>query len=218
MPSDLSLPVPVLIIDQHQIMPHTILHNILVNLGYPEDLILFAADLANATTLIEQHLPNLIFCAVEDFKDFFFLQKAHKIHPEAHLVSLHHPSKHDDIMLAIKSGAQAYLLNTHQPESLLAHIRIILRGGAILHPQFAQFLLNNEALCSHSPQLLHSTPPRDTFSSVESQIVQQLAQGKSLEQTATALTLTEVQVSSLIKQMFRKLPPIQSENAYRDQA
>ena len=206
--SILSLPVPVLIIHQHSNMPHTHIHEILVNFGYPEDVILHTSDLSHATQLIEQHLPNLILCAVEDFDDLVFLQSTQKIHPEAHLISLHSSIECDDILIALKSGAHAYLLSSSEAEQLAAHIRIILRGGAILHPQLASYLLNTHLTSPAQITHTHSTAlavSHIAYSPIEIQILQQFAHAQTLEQTATLLQLSTAQVSNLVKQILRKV-------------
>ena len=206
--SILSLPVPVLIIHHHPNMPHTHIHTILVNLGYPEDLILHSADLSIATQLIEQHLPNLILCSVENFEDLVFLQTTRKIHPEAHLISLHSSIQGEEILQALKFGANAYLLNTSESEQLAEHIRIILRGGAILHPELASYLLNTHLTPSTQIAQTHATALATSaiaYSPIEIQILQQFAHTQTLEQTASLLQLSPAQVSSLIKQILRKV-------------
>ena len=110
MMSEFLLPVPVLIIDHQSMTSKTVLFNILGDLGYPEDLITFSENLADAEQQIFNQLPNLIFLVVTQQSDISFIHKIKKIYPSSNLIILVNEQSADLTLHAIQLGATAYML------------------------------------------------------------------------------------------------------------
>ena len=197
MPSHLSLPVPALIINQHRSLLDILINNILVDLGYPQDLIVTNSDVLEAKQYIEQHLPNLIFCSITSNADLHFISSIHKLHPSACIISIHPPEHRQEVIAALQAGANAYLLQNTAANELFEQIRVILRGGAILHSHLAQSLLQTRFQNA-------AQESQTVLSPAEYQILQHTAQAAGIQQTASALKLSDYQVDVLIKNILRK--------------
>lgn len=204
MHNELILPVPVLMIHPGRITPafqqhKIVLQTILKDLGYPEELLLEAENKQQAKTAISEHLPNLIFFTVQTPDDLLFIQEMKGIYPASYLVTMHEQaSLPEELLTAIQLGADAYLLSNTPAEQQFQHVKWILRGGAILHPQLAQQLRKP---LHNNPQ----SPSQPLLSNAEIQIIQHISQTQSAAETASALKLSEYQVYSFIKNIFRKL-------------
>lgn len=204
MHNDLILPVPVLTIRQGRITPALQQHNMLLqvilkDLGYPDELVLSAESEDSAAQAITEHLPNLIFYRVADHSNLHFIQQIKNLYPSCCLISIHeNEAAPNEILKAVQNGADAYLLSGTPAEQLFQQIKCILRGGAVLHPEFAK-LLQEQLISKHNQEI------NLIFNSVEIQIMEQISQPSSEVQAALALNLSEYQVYSFIKNIFRKI-------------
>ncbi len=73
--------------------------------------------------------------------------------------------------------------NTSESEQLAEHIRIILRGGAILHPELASYLLNTHLTPPTQIAQTHPTALATSaiaYSPIEIQIFDQFAHTQTL--------------------------------------
>ena len=203
MHNDLILPVPVLMIHRGRITPAEQQHNIVLqiilkDLGYPEELVLSANSSEQAQSIISEHLPNLIFHPIQAPEDLAFIQKIKTLYPSSYLITVHaNATKTDEILEAIQFGADAYLLKDAPAEQQFQHIKCILSGGALLHPQVALHLQTQfkDDPASQQPE----------FSHAESEIIQHISQSHTATETAKVIQVSEYQVFTLIKSIFRKL-------------
>lgn len=204
MHNELILPVPVLIIHQGRItpalQPHSIvLHIILKDLGYPEELVLSANSEEQANQVTAEHLPNLIFLNIQDHSNLRAIQNIKQLYPFSYLITIHESIfKSAEILEAIQLGADAYLLSNAPAEQQFQHLKCILSGGAILHPQLAQ--LPQKQFSSAS-----NLPAHHVFSPAETAILGHISHSESPEETASSLKASEYQIYSFIKNIFRKI-------------
>ncbi len=204
MHNELILPVPVLIIHQGRItpalQPHSIvLHIILKDLGYPEELVLSANSEEQANQVTAEHLPNLVFLNIQDRSNLRAIQNIKQLYPFSYLITIHEGIfKSAEILEAIQLGADAYLLSDAPAEQQFQHLKCILSGGAILHPQLAQLLQKQFSSASN-------LPAHHLFSPAETQILRHISHSESPEETASSLKASEYQIYSFIKNIFRKI-------------
>ncbi|WP_180063447.1 response regulator transcription factor [Acinetobacter sp. YH16042] len=199
MMSEFLLPVPVLIIDHQSMTSKTVLFNILGDLGYPEDLITFSENLADAEQQIFNQLPNLIFLVVTQQSDISFIHKIKKIYPSSNLIILVNEQSADLTLHAIQLGATAYMLIQQPIEDTYNQLKTILRGGAALHPSFAKFLLSE----TFSPQ--NAAPKQLSLNPVEYQILDMVSHSATQEQMVNELKLSTYQIDGFVKNIYRKI-------------
>lgn len=97
------------------------------------------------------------------------------------------------------SARRAYLLKERvsQPDQLAEAIRTVARGGSVIDPSIVDLLVAASSKRPSSP--LAGLTPRET------QVLEQVAQGKSNAAVASTLFLTERAVEKHINAMFAKL-------------
>ncbi|CAA9322622.1 MAG: hypothetical protein AVDCRST_MAG93-5819 [uncultured Chloroflexia bacterium] len=103
----------------------------------------------------------------------------------------------DRIIGAIQAGAQGYLLKGAAREELFNAIRVIARGGSLLSPEIATRLMERMA----SPQ----TPPTETLTQREQEVLQLLAQGLQNKEIAAQLGIRERTAKFHVSTILAKL-------------
>lgn len=99
-----------------------------------------------------------------------------------------------DILRAIEAGATGYLLKDAQSEELLAAIRAVAQGKAVLAPTVATRLVHQV-----------SKPAKTALSTRELEVLALVAQGASNKEIARALHVSEATVKSHLLHLFGKL-------------
>ena len=119
--------------------------------------------------------------------------------PEARILVLTSFATNEKVFPAIKAGALGYLLKDSEPEVLVQALRQAYRGESTLHPAIARKLL--EEL---SPASEPSSAPRQ-LAEREIDVLQQVAQGRSNQEIAHRLGLSEAEVDAHISNILNKL-------------
>ena len=106
----------------------------------------------------------------------------------------------DDLIAALRAGADGYLLKDMEPEDLLASIRTGAQGRMTLTDRLTGMLAH--AL----RQETHPKPPQEAgLTEQETNILEQIATGKSNKLIARELGITEGTVKVHVKHMLKKL-------------
>jgi NarL family two-component system response regulator LiaR len=105
----------------------------------------------------------------------------------------------DKIFPAIKSGALGYLLKDSDPAELIRSIRKVYRGEPSLHPIIARKMMNEIV----EPPAARPTP--EPLTTRELEVLQLLAKGRSNEEIAEQLVISEVTVRTHISHLLAKL-------------
>lgn len=106
-------------------------------------------------------------------------------------------SMHEDparVQQALRAGALGYITKSSPPEDLVAAVRHVARGQAVLSADIA----------SHA-QMPTAPPPHLSLSPREFEVLRGLLQGQALEQIAEQLHISPKTVSNLQTQLRQKL-------------
>ncbi len=107
----------------------------------------------------------------------------------------------EDVLSALRIGADGYLLKDMEPEDILAAIRKAMQGKLVISERLTQLLANalrNEARQQGDGEL---TP----LTSREQEILEQIANGMSNKRIAGALGISEGTVKVHVKHLLKKL-------------
>src|SRR5437868_4712445 len=107
------------------------------------------------------------------------------------------------VYAALRAGASGFLLKDVEPEQLVAAVRIVADGDALLAPSVTRRLLDRfaDALPADGKQ-----PPKlDALTSRELEILRLLAGGLSNAEIAEQLVVTEATVKTHVSSILRKL-------------
>ena len=200
------LPVPVLIVEDEGLIQER-LRNILAELGYDNDGLIFAKNLKEAFLHIEQqHISlALVDLGLPDGNGIELIEKLRAQDSSALILVISAWSTQESLFSAIKAGATGYVLKERDDAEVLLSIRSILRGGAPIDPFIAQ-----EILKQISASVITAAKDGKSLDSEvalltnrETEILDLVAQGMSNKEIAEQLFVSKYTVESHIKHIYR---------------
>ncbi len=163
-----------------------------------------ASDGQEATERARELMPDIILMDVS-MPRMNGLEATRRIKhdlPYVRIVMLTVSEEDRDLIEAVKSGAQGYLLKKLEPHTLADTIRGVMRGEAPLSRVMAGRLLAEIAERQGAP----AGPQSETDLSLrEKEILSLLSQGKSNKEIAAAFDLAENTVKNHLKNILEKL-------------
>ena len=209
--NDLSLPVPVIIVEDEPLIQIR-LKEILYNLGYQSEDLYFAQNIAIARALLEKHSVSfaLVDLNLPDGNGIEFISTINKYDPTIPILVISAWSTEDAIFNALSSGATGYVLKERDDLEITFSIRSILRGGAPIDPFIAQKILkqlqfNENNITSTVEKNALALENEGMLSKRELEILELVSQGLSNKEIANHLNLSRYTVESHIKHIYRKL-------------
>ncbi len=103
------------------------------------------------------------------------------------------------VYAALSAGASGFLLKDVTPEHLVASVRLVVTGDALLSPSITRRLVERHARPRPSPRGLDGLTPRET------EVLRLVGGGLSNAELAAALHLSEATVKTHLARIFAKL-------------
>ncbi len=119
--------------------------------------------------------------------------------PEAHFLVLTSFAETDKMLLAVKSGAQGYILKNAPPEELLNVIREVSRGAISFQPAIARQIIDGLA------KIDNVEAPEEALTGREMEILLLVARGFTNDEIADKLTISKRTVNVHINNILGKL-------------
>ena len=202
------LPVPVLIVEDEYVIQRR-LKIILTNLGYNEDVLLFANTVKEAYSIVQQQpiALALVDLGLPDGSGISIIEKIREQDAQALILVVSAWSTQDSLFRAIQAGATGYVLKERDDVEVALAIRSILRGGAPIDPFVAREILKQISIPTISVTVEQNRPAADqeTLTQREQEILSLVAQGLSNREIAEQLCVSRYTVESHIKHIYRKL-------------
>ena len=200
---ELILPVPIMMIDDRPAFNNH-LKMILINLGYPNELIMSTGNLAEAELWLQQHLPNLIFIdvGIDPIAKLNFIKKLKHIHPDTYVIAILAQQQTALLFDAIQSGAQGYVFHHHTDIEIINNIKSILRGGAPIHHDLAQYILSRQVKTIKNKTVL-------TFTPIEYEILNLISTGLNSQQVADQTDIPLYKIEGNIKNTYKKIASLE---------
>ena len=202
------LPVPVLIVEDEGLIQER-LKKILAELGYSEDMLIFAKNLQQAFVEIEQQPVSLalVDLGLPDGNGIELIEKLRAQDSNAMILVISAWSTQESLFSAIKAGATGYVLKERDDVEVKLSIRSILRGGAPIDPFIAQEILKqiSAAVIPAVADQKIIDADMELLTSRETEILNLVAQGMSNREIAEQLFVSKYTVESHIKHIYRKL-------------
>jgi len=165
-----------------------------------------AGNRGQALTLVQRHEPDLILLDLnlkaESGLDILAAIKADD--PSRRVVMLTVSDAAEDLMGAIRAGADGYLLKDMEPEQLLDRVRASLAGETVIGDALAARLAG--ALRQEAQDAAGGVRRElSLLTEREQQVLRCLADGQSNKRIARSLSITEGTVKVHVKNLLKKL-------------
>jgi two-component system, NarL family, nitrate/nitrite response regulator NarL len=193
-------PTTVIIIDDHALFRKGV--NQMISIENDFSVIGEAASGADGLLLVEKLKPDVVLIDL-NMKGMNGLQTLSQIKEkklESRCIVLTVSDAEDDLLEALRAGADGYLLKDMEPEELCSSLRKAISGVTVLHESLTVILKN---------ALLHPTLSRSeeevSLTEREREILECLANGLNNKTIARSLGISDTTVKVHIKHMLSKL-------------
>ena len=191
--------IRVLISDDHAVLRHglrLILQSapditVIGETGTGADAVAQAIALTPDVVLMDLDLP--------DMSGIEATQRIRAACPETRVLILTVSDRKADFLGALKAGARGYLLKSMDSREVLAAIRRVAEGEAVLPPKLAARLLDELA------EPLQPAPIAEGLTERELEVLACLSQGLGNKEIATALNISENTVKTHVRSILAKL-------------
>jgi two-component system nitrate/nitrite response regulator NarL len=167
------------------------------------DLIGEAADGQEGFLLVQKLNPDIILLDInmKGMNGQETLKAIKSDNPDAHVLMMTVSDSEEDVVTALRNGADGYLLKDMEPEDMLKAIHKAMRGQIAISESLTQLLAH--ALRSDG------NPPTDVevagLTERECQILKHVAKGESNKTIAHKLDISEGTVKVHVKHILKKL-------------
>ena len=131
------------------------------------------------------------------------VEKIMAVAPEADVVLLTGSESEEDLLVALKAGARGYLVKDTPFPDLVASIRSVEGGGAVLSPQMAGKLFDVCRQLLRHQELLQARKP--TLTGRELEVLQFVAKGLTSREIGEVLFISENTVKNHVRNILDKL-------------
>lgn len=207
-PQEVILPVPVLVVEDEEIIQLR-LRQILTELGYKREELIFTKNVKESIQAVETQPISLalVDLGLPDGSGIEIIEKIRSLESNTMILVVSAWSTQESLFAAIKAGATGYVLKERDDAEVLLSIRSILRGGAPIDPFIAREILKqiSEAEAPSLEQTVADEADLNLLTSREKEILCLVAQGLSNREIAEQLFVSRYTVESHIKHIYRKL-------------
>ena len=193
--------IKVLIVDDHQVVRQGL--RTFLNLNDDIQVVGEASDGSQALELAAQLRPDIILMdlVMPRLNGIEATARIKSLGLESRIIVLTSFAGDDQVFPAIEAGASGYVLKDISAEALAEAIRAVQRGEARLHPDVMLRLMDQVAHHSRSEK----PPEGPHLTEREGEVIRLVAHGKSNQEIARALVISEKTAKAHISNILGKL-------------
>jgi len=204
-------PIQVLVVDDHTLFRR----GLIALLSHDTRFVVSdeAADMGEALRCLRKHQPDVILLDnhMPGVRGIDGIPSLKEAAPNARIMMLTVSENEDDLVNALRAGADGYLLKTNESDQLTDSIVKLLAGESVVSPEMTSKLV---AALRTLPAGTSTTPAAngteasrlfDELSVREREILSQIAQGLSNKVIGRNLDIAETTVKNHVQHILRKL-------------
>jgi NarL family two-component system response regulator LiaR len=195
-------PITILLADDHRVLRQGMAQALE---SQPDMVVIAQANNgAEAVNLAERLRPTVAIIDIHmpEMDGVEATRQLRVVAPQTRIIMLTMQRHGDYVVEAIKAGASGYLLKEVELDALLAGIRAIARGEAVMDPSVAGRVL---AELRKSPENEKQRLSEQVLSERDIEILRLLAKGQSNQEIAEQLFIAEKTVRNRLSIIYRKL-------------
>jgi len=191
--------ITVLIVDDHSVVRQGLRYLLEQEEGI--EVVGACPDAASAVTAVRSLAPTVVLLDLflPDASGLDVLARIKRDCPATEVLILTSSTADEHLLAAIRAGALAYLPKTAGVDDIVASVRAAARGESRLDPRIAARLVREVRDGGPPPGPLNLLSPRET------QVLAQLARGRSNREIAKTLAITEETVKAHVSSILSKL-------------
>ncbi|MES9988906.1 MAG: two-component system response regulator NarL [Candidatus Thiodiazotropha endolucinida] len=191
----------VLTIDDHPLFRKGV--SDLIDMDDTLELVGEAANGPDGLVLAKQFNPDLILLDInmKGMNGLETLKAIREQEIDSRVLMLTVSDNEEDVLTALRLGADGYLLKDMEPEDILKSIRKAVEGSLVISDHLTQLL----AKALREDDKLKVKDPITSLTAREKEILQCIAQGQSNKQIANVLNISEGTVKVHVKHLLKKL-------------
>ncbi|MDP4089483.1 MAG: response regulator transcription factor [Bacillota bacterium] len=178
-------------------------------LGMEEDLEIAgtASNGDEAFDLVEKLQPDIVLMDIRMpvCDGVLGTRKITDAHPEIKIIILTTFSDDAYIFEALKAGAKGYLLKDVQSDELADSIRMVMKGGMLIHPEAAAKVVRGLSSPQRIEDALDNTGKTEELTPRELEIVRLIGRGRTNKEISMELYISEGTVKNHITNILSKL-------------
>lgn len=172
-------------------------------------LLAVASTRAKGLQMVEQEEMDvlLVDLGLPDGSGVDVIRTAHARWPQCGIMVSTAFGDEMHVMQSLEAGAAGYLLKDSAPQSMLAEIRSLHKGGSPISPLIARKILMRFRAQDRpaTPQLMSSDKPRSALSTREQQVLEFITKGFTSDEIADLMSVTRHTVLTFVRRIYAKL-------------
>ncbi len=179
----------------------------LINNSDKYEVVKTYANAEQAVSKIQSDAPDVILLDIElpGIKGIDALPKLRQLLPKAHVLMLTVYDNEENVFKALTRGASGYLTKNESAEKIMDAIQEVINGGAPMSMNIAKIVIRSFHKNQNSP-----------LTKRETEILEQVAEGKSRSKIAKQMFIDLETVKSHIKNIYVKLNVHSREDAIKE--
>ncbi len=192
----------ILLIDDHPLLRRGIRQ--LVGMEQDMEIVGEASNAAEGIGLAEKLEPDLILMDLNmpEMDGIEALKKLREHNTSSRVVMFTVSDQEEDVVAALRAGADGYLLKDMEPEDMISRLRQAATGKLVISDRLTTLLA--EALRANKPQP-SSQPDFNSLTPREKDILRLIAEGLSNKMIGRKLDISDGTVKVHVKHLLKKL-------------
>lgn len=197
-----ELPASILLIDDHPLLRQGIKQ--LVDMEDDIEIVGEASNAADGICIATELEPDLILMDLNmpEMNGIEALKKLREQNISSRIVMFTVSDQEDDVVAALRAGADGYLLKDMEPEDMLARVKEAALGKMVISDRLTTLLA--EALRSNKSRQ-SDRPDFDSLTPREKDILRLIAEGLSNKMIGRKLDISDGTVKVHVKHLLKKL-------------